>query len=295
MIAGRRPVQLWSSVPPHRFYSGQGVQGIQAFSHRFPKAGTLLIAGVHVALGSWLEYADIDRVIVLYNLVRHEQLFAMLQSIRDMTNCEPEVVFVSRALQLSAGLPGRVLNSFIDIEPFTQAVRPFAGSRPFTVGRISRDIPEKHHRQDPSLYRMLAGQGIHVKVMGGTCLAAELHGVDGVELMPSGSQNAADFHHSLDVFFYRPGAWVEAYGRVVLEAMASGLPVVAGDTGGYAEVIRPGVTGWLVKSQEEAYEALMALFRQPLLAQQTGMRAREEAVARHGMTGQNALIENWLL
>lgn len=295
IIARRRPVQLWSAVPPHRFYIGYGVQGIQAFSHGFPKVGTLLIAGVHVALGPWLKYAGIERVIVLYNLVRHEQLFAMLQSLRDMTNCEPELVFVSRALQLSAGFPGRILNSFIDIEAFAQAAPALAASRPFTVGRISRDIPGKHHPQDPSLYRMLAAQGVRVRIMGGTCLATELHDVDGIELLPSGSQSAADFYHSLGVFFYRPGAWVEAYGRVVLEAMASGLPVVAGDTGGYAEVIRPGVTGWLVKSQEEAYEALMALFRQPLLAHQTGLRAREEAVARHGTSVQNALVEDWLL
>lgn len=295
MIAQRRPVQLWSVVPPHRFYSEHGVQGIQAFAQFFPKNGTLLIAGVHVALGPWLKYAGVERVIVLYNLVRHEQLFAMLQLLRDMTDCEPELVFVSRALQLSAGLPGRVLNSFIDIEPFTHAARLVVGSRPFTVGRISRDIPEKHHSQDPSLYRMLAAQGVRVRVMGGTCLAAQLHDVEGVELLPAGSQSAADFYQSLDVFFYRPGAWVEAYGRVVLEAMASGLAVVAGDTGGYAEVIRPGISGWLVKSQEEAYDALMALSRQPQLREQAGRRAREQAVAVHGAASQNALVEDWLL
>ena len=295
MIAWRRPVQLWSSVPPHAFYAGQGVQGLQAFANFFPKAGTLLIAGVHVVLGPWLKYAHLDRVIVLYNLVRHERLFAMLQSLRDLTNCEPELVFVSRALQLSTGLPGRVMSSFIDIEPFLQVSRSIPSNRPFTVGRISRDIPEKHHDQDPSLYRMLAAQGVRVRVMGGTCLAAELRGVENVELLPSGSHGVADFYQSLDVFFYRPGAWVEAYGRVVLEAMASGLPVVADDAGGYAELIRPGVTGWMVRSQEEAFDTLMALFRQPLLAHHTGLRAREDAVARHGTTRQIALIEDWLL
>ena len=295
LIAKRRPVQLWSVVPPHGFYVGHGVQGIQVFAACFPKAGTLLISGVHVALGPWLNHARIERVIVLYNLVRHGQLFDMVQSIRHVTRCEPELVFVSRALQLSSGLPGNVINSFIDIEPFTRVTRACVGSRPFTVGRISRDIPEKHHRQDPALYRMLAAHGIRVRVMGGTCLAAELRHVEGIELLPSGSEDTAEFYASLDVFFYRTGAWVEAYGRVVLEAMASGIPVVAGDTGGYAEVIRPGHTGWLVKSQEEAFDALMALFRQPRLAHQTGLHAREEAVARHGGTSQNAVVDKWLL
>ncbi len=40
--------------------------------------------------------------------------------------------------------------------------------------------------------------------------------------------------------------WNEAYGNVVVEAMACGVPVVAYDRGGPGELIVPGVTGWLV-------------------------------------------------
>ena len=98
---------MWSSVPPHNYYAQQGVRGIQAFSKQFPASGTLLITGVHVALGLWLKYTRFDRVILLYNLVSHERLFSVLQALRDITGCDVEVVFVSRALQLSVGLPGR--------------------------------------------------------------------------------------------------------------------------------------------------------------------------------------------
>ena len=42
--------------------------------------------------------------------------------------------------------------------------------RPFTVGRLSRDQPFKHHREDPMLYLMLAEQGCVVGIMGGTVL-----------------------------------------------------------------------------------------------------------------------------
>ena len=40
--------------------------------------------------------------------------------------------------------------------------------------------------------------------------------------------------------------WNEAYGNVVVEAMACGVPVVAYDRGGPGELIKSGVTGWLV-------------------------------------------------
>ena len=295
MIAGRRPVQLWSSVPPHGFYAERGVRLVQPYMQQFPKTGTLLIAGVHVTLGNWLKYARYQRVILLYNLVSHERLFSMLQVLRGLTGCEPEVEFVSRALQLSAGLPGRVVNSFIDLEPFLALTREPPGTGTFTVGRVSRDVAQKHHAQDFSLYRMLAAHGIRIRILGGTCLAAGLAGTANVELLPAGAESAADFYRSLDVFFYRTGEVAEAYGRVVIEAMACGLAVVASDTGGYAEVIRHGVSGWLVQSQEEAYDTILDLQKQPELAKQAGVAARSDATSRHGKQANEAMLQSWLL
>ncbi len=44
--------------------------------------------------------------------------------------------------------------------------------------------------------------------------------------------------------------------QVILEAMASGLPVIASDLPAHRDVIRQGKTGWLVSSQKEFQEAL---------------------------------------
>jgi phosphatidylinositol alpha-1,6-mannosyltransferase len=45
---------------------------------------------------------------------------------------------------------------------------------------------------------------------------------------------------------------VEGYGMVYVEAAASGLPVIATDTGGVADAVRDGVTGTLVRDASPA-------------------------------------------
>jgi hypothetical protein len=290
LLQGRRPVKLWSDVPVHPSYAGQGITAIQPFAQQFPRDGALLIAGVHMRPGIWMKYAKFEQVILFYNLANHSQLFTAIESLRDSTGADPELVFVSKMLQLSVGLPGRISRSLMDVQPFlamaddrfAQAPAPDVAGRPFTVGRVSRDAPDKHHPEDPALYRMLASRGLRVRIMGGTCLATALAGVEGVELLPAGAESTPDFYRSLDAFFYRTGASTEAYGRVVVEAMATGLPVVAHVRGGYAEVMEDGVSGLLIQSQEQAYDAVMLLAADPGLRRSMGEAGRRQALAVHG-------------
>ena len=53
-----------------------------------------------------------------------------------------------------------------------------------------------------------------------------------------------------------PIDWPEPFGLVMIEAMACGTPVVAWDRGSVREVVEPGVTGFIVKTEDEAVEAL---------------------------------------
>jgi glycosyltransferase involved in cell wall biosynthesis len=228
-------------------------------------------------------------VILLHNLSNQGQLFAIVEGVRAFTGLEPEIVFVSALLQRSAALPGRVIPSLLDLTPFLEVAEtrfeehhdPLS-ARPFTIGRVSRDFLDKHHPHDLALYRMLASRGIRVRIMGGTCLAPGLGGEPGIELLPAGAEPVPEFYRSLDAMFYRTGMFTEAYGRVVLEAMGAGLPVVAHTAAGYAEVIEHGASGFLIESQEQAYDALMALEGSAGLRRQIGLAARQKAIDMHG-------------
>ena len=53
-----------------------------------------------------------------------------------------------------------------------------------------------------------------------------------------------------------PIDWPEPFGLVMIEAMACGTPVIAFRAGSVPEVIEDGVTGFIVKSEEEAVRAV---------------------------------------
>jgi glycosyltransferase involved in cell wall biosynthesis len=190
----------------------------------------------------------------------------------------PEMVYVSARLRDGMGLPGKISPEIVDTELFKPGSRD--AERMFTVGRLSRDDPDKHHPDDPSLYRMLTWHGAHVRIMGGTCLQGALAGEPGVVLLPTGSMAAPDFLRSIDVFFYRTAPHLhEAAGRAVIEAMACGLPVVAHVSGGYTDWIRHGENGFVFERQEDAWQYLERLRQDRHLRERLGSNARQTAEA----------------
>ncbi|MEU1437970.1 glycosyltransferase family 4 protein [Streptomyces sp. NPDC005786] len=74
----------------------------------------------------------------------------------------------------------------------------------------------------------------------------------------------------------RGGLDVEGLGIVYLEASATGLPVVAGDSGGAPDAVLDGETGWVVRggSAEESAERIIALLGDAELRRRMGERGR---------------------
>ncbi|MEV8453402.1 glycosyltransferase family 4 protein [Streptomyces sp. NPDC052095] len=74
----------------------------------------------------------------------------------------------------------------------------------------------------------------------------------------------------------RGGLDVEGLGIVFLEASATGLPVVAGDSGGAPDAVLDGETGWVVRgdSARESAERIVTLLQDPELRRRMGERGR---------------------
>ncbi|MBO8191293.1 glycosyltransferase family 4 protein [Streptomyces oryzae] len=75
----------------------------------------------------------------------------------------------------------------------------------------------------------------------------------------------------------RGGLDVEGLGIVYLEASATGLPVLAGDSGGAPDAVLDGETGWVVPggSPERTADRLTELLRDPGLRTRMGARGRQ--------------------
>ncbi|KUL49885.1 glycosyltransferase family 4 protein [Streptomyces sp. NRRL S-1521] len=74
----------------------------------------------------------------------------------------------------------------------------------------------------------------------------------------------------------RGGLDVEGLGIVYLEASATGLPVVAGDSGGAPDAVLDGETGWVVRggAPEEAADRIVTLLGDAELRSRMGSRGR---------------------
>ncbi len=89
----------------------------------------------------------------------------------------------------------------------------------------------------------------------------------------------ADHYSAADVFAF--ASLTETFGNVVLEAMASGLPVIAVRAGGVGDIVRNGGTGLLVEPGEPAdtfAQALVRVIDDTALRRDLALAARAYAV-----------------
>jgi trehalose synthase len=125
------------------------------------------------------------------------------------------------------------------------------------IGSMASDDPEGWDFYDRTLRH--AGEDFDVRV---------LHNFHGV-----GNREVNAFQREADVVIQKSTR--EGFGLVVAEALWKGKPVVGGRAGGIPLQVLDGQTGYLVDSVEACADKVLALLRQPDLAQQMGQHGRE--------------------
>ena len=147
--------------------------------------------------------------------------------------------------------------------------------------RLSGVIPQLRRllERNPSCHLVLAGGGDRLEEFrrAASGFAARVH-FPGVVLR----QGLPSLYRAADVFVlpavHDGSGNVDGLPNVILEAMASGLPVVASGISGIPLAVGDGVTGLLVAEKEERalYNALERLLRNPEEARELGAAGRRK-------------------
>lgn len=93
------------------------------------------------------------------------------------------------------------------------------------------------------------------------------------------SPQALPLHFAMADVFICPSQWDEPFGLVNVEAMASGVPVVASARGGIPEIVSDGIDGFLVSKESDPdsfVKPILKLLREPETARRLGVNGRKK-------------------
>ena len=171
-------------------------------------------------------------------------------------------------------------HEIIDVAHWWRERVGFVGDVP-VIGRHGRADPVKWPREPAEILQAYPEtDDLRVRVLGGGEIAVKRLGrlPENWEVIRFGAERPDEFLRTIDffVYFHDPD-WLEAFGRTILEAMASGVPVIIG------EHFRPIFADAALYSTPAAAPALVAeLYADPDRYRVVAARAREFAERRYG-------------
>lgn len=265
LLENSNAVNLWAPQAPHPALHRYPIKDIRPYRQQAPLEGTLYVAGATTPIGHWYAQGKFDRIILVHNQFGQEAFYRCMHQLNRTGHQNIEILYTSHQFKDSIGLPGEVRYPVPHANRFAANHAASAkGKRPFTVGRINRDFKSQHHPRDIALYRKLANQGVHIRLVGGACLAPWLANTSNIELLPEIAQHdVPTMLASFDCFYYRVTSQTrEVFGMVVAEAALSGLPIVAYDEGGYTEWLLKNGNGFLFRTNLEAVRRILTMQRE---------------------------------
>jgi sugar transferase (PEP-CTERM/EpsH1 system associated) len=172
------------------------------------------------------------------------------------------------------------------------------------IGTVARMVPIKNHRTLLQAAELLMAKGVdaHFLLAGGGPLLESYQAyvrnskalADRVVFLGR-TENVPDVLRAMDVFVLPSTS--EGMSNTILEAMASGLPVVATRVGGNGEVVQEGQTGWLFPPGDS--EKLAGLVEDLLLNRErlraAGRAGRDRVLTHFGLEGMVANYESLYL
>jgi phosphatidylinositol alpha-1,6-mannosyltransferase len=180
------------------------------------------------------------------------------------------------------GRPVVFVGAGVDVDIF--APPPEGGHQVPVIGCVSRFVPRKgQHRLLEAVAHL--GRPAEVMLVGKGRKEAELRRlaarleVETRFVVDPPWEQLPGLYRSMDVFCMPcssrwGGLEVEGLGLVFVEASATGLPVLAGDSGGSSETVVPGETGFIVRSVGDIADGLNLLLDDPARAGEMGAAGR---------------------
>ena len=201
----------------------------------------------------------------------------------------PEVVWAPISSQVrdqvrevapDAHLAAADWHEIIDVAHWWQDRDGFVGDVP-VIGRHGRADPVKWPRDPAEILGAYPETGdMRVRFLGGGEIAVKRLGrrPDNWDVIRFGVERPDEFLRTIDFFVYfHDPEWLEAFGRTILEAMASGVPVIIG------EHFRPIFDdAALYSTPAAAPDLVRELYQDPDRYRAVAVRAREFAERRYG-------------
>jgi glycosyltransferase involved in cell wall biosynthesis len=152
-----------------------------------------------------------------------------------------------------------VIPNWVDLSKFSFLPHPLHA--PLNLGILGQISPHKGHDDALEALRLLGpGYQLLIAGKGEDSYVQSLRSLsDGLPVRFLGFVSLPEFFKNVDILLVP--SWEEPFGIVLLEAMASGIPVVATAAGGPLDIVRHGIDGFLVppRNPRALAEAVRAL------------------------------------
>jgi len=212
----------------------------------------VLIANSSITRANLLNYFTEDKIVIVSNGI-------------DITSFQKKkhLQVVPRIVGMVGNVTSRVKNHKFFIKTAFSFLNKIDTEVEF---RIYGALPEKNEPYFQSLNEMISKLGLDKVVKF------------------EGHKAPAEIMKEIDVLFHPTG--LESFGRIFIEAMAGGIPIVAANEGGAKELVKPELNGYLVNENNvaEAAEKISVLLRSSDLRNAMGAEGRKRVEEKYTLS-----------